>query len=91
MKLAIIADIHGNAPALDAVAADITLESPDQIICLGDLVNLGPSSAEVIERILDLKVTCLRGNHEEAVLDSAQAANFGIAPHLMSTLDWTNW
>lgn len=48
-KLAIISDIHGNLPALEAVLKDIRMRSVNKIICLGDMVGKGPNSAEVID------------------------------------------
>ncbi|NOU67276.1 metallophosphoesterase [Paenibacillus sp. LMG 31461] len=54
-KIAIISDIHGNLPALEAVLHDIERRGLTRIICLGDLVGKGPSSAEVVDLI---KLTC---------------------------------
>ncbi|GBQ92992.1 hypothetical protein AA0522_0150 [Gluconacetobacter liquefaciens NRIC 0522] len=41
MRIAVIADVHGNSLALDAVLHDIAQENPDLIVNLGDLVS-GP-------------------------------------------------
>lgn len=54
-KIAIISDIHGNLPALEAVLHDIKRRGLTRIVCLGDLVGKGPSSAEVVDL---LKLTC---------------------------------
>lgn len=54
-RIAIISDIHGNLPALEAVLKDIKSRSITRIFCLGDLVGKGPNSAEVVELI---KMTC---------------------------------
>ncbi|KRF03821.1 serine/threonine protein phosphatase [Paenibacillus sp. Soil766] len=54
-KIAIISDIHGNLPALEAVLHDIARRGLTRIFCLGDLVGKGPSSAEVIDLI---QLTC---------------------------------
>ncbi|NQX61498.1 metallophosphoesterase family protein [Paenibacillus qinlingensis] len=54
-KIAIISDIHGNLPALEAVLHDIKRRGLTRIICLGDLVGKGPSSSEVVDLI---KLTC---------------------------------
>ena len=42
MRLALVSDIHGNLPALEAVAADIRRQGVDQVLCLGDNLS-GPS------------------------------------------------
>ena len=44
-RLAILADIHGNLPALAAVRADIATQAVDRVIVAGDLINWGPCSA----------------------------------------------
>ena len=41
MKMAILSDIHGNRPALEAVAADIDAWRPDAVLVNGDVVNEG--------------------------------------------------
>lgn len=73
MKLAILSDIHGNLSALEAVLKDINTEHQvDGYILLGDLIDYGPHSNEVIELINNLNkpVLCnIWGNHEKAVMD----------------------
>lgn len=44
MQIALIADLHGNRPATEALARDLAFIRPDKIICLGDIVGKGPSS-----------------------------------------------
>ena len=39
MRIAVIADIHGNAVALDAVLTDLQRDAADQLVCLGDAVS----------------------------------------------------
>ncbi|NGZ76931.1 metallophosphoesterase family protein [Saccharibacillus alkalitolerans] len=70
MKLAILTDIHGNAPALRAVLSDIDRRGgTDRICCLGDMIGIGPDSDEVLEAIMNRgDASAISGNHEEAVL-----------------------
>ena len=68
-RLAILADIHGNLPALEAVIADMEDEDVDQVIVAGDLINGGPFSRQVLERVFDLGWVAIRGNHEHYLLD----------------------
>jgi len=42
--LAILADIHGNLPALEAVSADMQPFAPDHVIVAGDLINGAPQN-----------------------------------------------
>lgn len=61
-KLAIISDIHGNLPALEAVLKDIKLRGIEDIICLGDIAGKGPSSVEVFEIIKAKCKKVVKGN-----------------------------
>ncbi|MBN1966956.1 MAG: metallophosphoesterase family protein [Anaerolineae bacterium] len=70
-RLAIIADIHGNMPALEAVLADLDTLAPDAVIVDGDLVGRGPQSREVLETIGATDWPVVAGNHEEFWLQCA--------------------
>ncbi len=65
--IAVIADIHANVPALEAVLADIAEQGADEIIINGDLVNRGPGNAAVVERALNLPNlrAATLGNHDD--------------------------
>ncbi len=63
MRLLIISDVHGNKEALDAVMA----VPHDDVICLGDLVDYGPSPGECIDLLIDQKISTIMGNHDSAV------------------------
>ena len=64
MRLAIIADIHGNYQALQAVLADIALMGANRIFSLGDNIGYGPQPEEVVQALLDQQVVSVMGNHE---------------------------
>lgn len=61
-KIAIISDIHGNIPALNAVLDDIKKREVEKIICLGDLVGKGPNPAEAVDIIRSECCEVLMGN-----------------------------
>lgn len=61
-KVAIISDIHGNMPALEAVLDDIASRNIKRIYCLGDLVGKGPQPTEVIDRVLQVCEVVVFGN-----------------------------
>ncbi len=44
MRIALVADLHGNWPATQALEKDLRLQNADRVFCLGDLVGKGPSS-----------------------------------------------
>ena len=46
MKIALFSDVHGNLQALNAVLDSIKEEKVDKIICLGDVIAIGPNSRE---------------------------------------------
>ena len=62
MKIAVISDIHGNLPALEAVLEDINKRKADKIICLGDIIGKGPSSKETIDICRNHCDVIVRGN-----------------------------
>ncbi len=64
MKLAIFSDIHGNKEALNSIIKDIKKRKVDDIICLGDVIGLGPSSDECLKMIYDNNIKYIIGNHE---------------------------
>lgn len=71
MKIAVLSDVHGNLPALEAVLDDIAEWQPDQVIVNGDLVNRGPNSLACVRLLTTAfpEVAVVQGNHEEFVLE----------------------
>jgi predicted phosphodiesterase len=63
MRLAVLADIHGNLPALDAVLRDVEAAGADAIVLNGDLAT-GPMPAETLDRLAGLgdRAIWVRGN-----------------------------
>ena len=62
MRVALLADIHGNGFALDAVVDALATEAVDQIVCLGDVAIFGPQPREVLNLIRSLKCPVIMGN-----------------------------
>ncbi len=73
MRIAVLSDIHGNLPALQAVFADIEGKQVDRIFCLGDLVGYGPWPNEVIDLLRQRDITCIQGNYDESVGEELMA------------------
>lgn len=63
MRIALIADIHGNRIALDAVLGHIDRTGADRTICLGDVATLGPDPLYVLRRVRETGCSCVMGNH----------------------------
>lgn len=71
MKLAVLSDIHGNLPALQATLDHVDRWQPDSVVVNGDVINRGPRSRACWELIAArheaLNWKLVRGNHEEYV------------------------
>ena len=63
-QIAIIADIHGNLLALEAVLADMERRSVDRVVDLGDCVSGPLWPRATLQRLAKLGVPTVRGNHE---------------------------
>ncbi len=70
VKVAVLADIHGNLEAFEAVSADLQQQGVDRVICLGDNIGYGPNPEEVVGRLRQLGYTSVLGNHEFALADA---------------------
>ena len=75
-RVAILADIHGHAPALDAVLAEPDVASADLIVINGDLAD-GPFPSETLDRLAALgsRALWLRGNGDRWLAE-ARAGRF---------------
>ncbi|PCI88027.1 MAG: hypothetical protein COB24_04175 [Hyphomicrobiales bacterium] len=71
VKIAIIADIHGNASALTAVLADIAMQNVDDILNLGDHFS-GPLDARsTAGQLIDSGMISIAGNHDRQLIELA--------------------
>jgi putative phosphoesterase len=66
-NIAILSDLHGNQAATEAVLEDIDAISPDEIICLGDLVGYGARPNETIDLIRERDIPTIMGNYDDGV------------------------
>lgn len=73
-RILAIGDIHGCNTALETLLGQIDIQSDDTVVVLGDIVNRGPGSRQVIERLLELQQQCrlqyVMGNHEQMMLEA---------------------
>ena len=71
MRVAVLADIHGNLPALDAVLADAEAAGANAIVLNGDMAT-GPMPAQTLERLAGLgdRAVWVRGNCERELADA---------------------
>jgi serine/threonine protein phosphatase 1 len=66
----IIGDVHGHYEGLMTLLDAIVPGTYDQIYFLGDLIDRGPDSAQVVSFVQKNRYTCLLGNHEQLMLDA---------------------
>lgn len=85
MRCAIISDVHGNLPALDAVLTQVG--EVDQLWCLGDLVGYGPQPNECITRLRERAALCVAGNHDWAAIGKMDTNDFN--PDASKAAEWT--
>jgi putative phosphoesterase len=92
MKIAAIADTHGNLPALEAVLREIEQVEPDLVVVCGDLVS-GPMPAATLDRLLQLgdKMRALRGNGDREVVTAfdGEPLDPKLPPVVSEVVDWT--
>jgi predicted phosphodiesterase len=69
MRAAVLADVHGNLPALDAVLAEVDAAGVDAVVLLGDIA-LGPMPAQTLDRLAALgdRAVWVHGNCEREMV-----------------------
>jgi predicted phosphodiesterase len=85
MRIAVLSDIHGNLPALDAVLAD--LRPYDAVWQLGDVVGYGPQPNEVVARLVAENASGVRGNHDAAAIGELDTDTFN--DDARAAVEWT--
>jgi predicted phosphodiesterase len=91
-RLAVLSDIHGNLPALEAVLSDLKSFHVDHVICLGDVISFGPFSRQTAERVIEEGWPVIRGNNEFFLLDygTSQAPEEWNDPVQFAPTIWLN-
>ena len=87
MQVAVLSDIHGNLPALQAVLEDISGTGAEEIWCLGDVIGYGASPSECTDLVRAECSVVLVGNHDLAVLGQLDTSTFSGAAS--AAVEWT--
>ncbi|HHS51086.1 MAG TPA: metallophosphoesterase [candidate division Zixibacteria bacterium] len=87
MKIAVLSDIHGNLPALEAVLDDARTVA-DEIVCLGDIVGYGASPVECIELIRATASLVVAGNHDYGAVGRHPLSKF--SSFARAVIEWTS-
>jgi predicted phosphodiesterase len=85
MRIAVLSDVHGNLPALEAVLK--ALKPYDAVWQLGDIVGYGPQPNEVVERLAAEKAVGVRGNHDSAAIGQLDTDAFNDDARI--AVEWT--
>jgi diadenosine tetraphosphatase ApaH/serine/threonine PP2A family protein phosphatase len=73
VTLAVLYDVHGNLPALDAVLDDARLRSAERFMLGGDYTLFGPWPSDTVARLRTLNAAWIRGNGERWTANPADA------------------
>jgi serine/threonine protein phosphatase 1 len=74
----IIGDVHGHYDALLTLLETVALKKDDRVYFLGDLIDRGPKSAQVVQFVMDNHYPCLLGNHEAMLLDVVSGSGTSV-------------
>lgn len=77
MRVLVVSDLHGNWPALEAVAA----VPHDAVVCLGDIVGYGPQPGECLRWLRANRAEIVQGNHDRALADD-------VPPRCRPDFEW---
>jgi putative phosphoesterase len=97
-SVAVLSDIHGVLPALDAVLAEPAVAGADRIVLTGDIAA-GPQPTAVLDRLLGLgdRVTWVRGNADRELVGLARGADLPVPDEISPwaarqlTADHVDW
>jgi predicted phosphodiesterase len=87
MRVAVLADIHGNRPALEAVLADVDAAGVDALVLAGDM-TVGPLQAETLDLLASLgeRAVWVRGNCERNLVEVFDGTYQETAEHAPGTI-----
>ena len=86
MKLALISDVHANAPALSAVLQAIATQQVDRIVCLGDVAGYHTQLAACVRLLQQVGALCVAGNHDRAAIGALTTE--GFTPQAQRAIAW---
>ena len=87
MKYAILADIHANLLALEAVLQDMRQQGCTHSVCLGDIVGYNANPKECLDIIRGMNIPCVQGDHDQYASDDEPLEGFN--PHAAEAVEWT--
>jgi putative phosphoesterase len=73
MRIAVLADIHGNAGALGATLVEARKSGVEHLIVLGDIIGYYYAAREVLEQLREWPFIAIRGNHERMLAEALKS------------------
>ena len=86
MKLAVLADIHANLHALEAVLEDARKRGADKFLCLGDIVGYGAQPEECVRLIRTIGAPTVMGNHDAWAVRPVALSRLAVSPTMVPGL-----
>lgn len=77
MRYAVLADVHANLEALDAVLAAASAAGADRLVCAGDLVGYHADPDACVARLREAGAVCVAGNHDRVAAGLGEPRDFG--------------
>ncbi len=87
MKVAVLADVHANLPALETVLQHAEREGAERVWVLGDIVGYGPDPDAVVRELKARDCAAVMGNHDAAAVGILTTADFN--PVAAAAAEWT--
>lgn len=87
MRLAVLSDIHANLEALEAALKAAERLGADRIVTCGDLVGYNADPNAVVDRVRDLDILTVMGNHDAVACGIEEPDHFN--PHARAAVLWT--
>ncbi len=87
MRLAVLSDIHSNIEALDAALTAAERLGADRVVTCGDLVGYNADPNAVLDRLRELEIVSIMGNHDAAACGLEEPLYFN--PYARAAVLWT--
>ncbi len=88
MRIALLADMHGNAVGFRAVLADLEADQPDLIVSLGDVAQGGPQPRVCVDLLQGLGCPCVYGNSDHFLV-TLDFGNEEVTEQQLATAHWS--
>ncbi|KAK4625158.1 Bis(5'-nucleosyl)-tetraphosphatase, symmetrical [Fulvia fulva] len=80
-RLVFVGDVHGCKKELWKLLDKVDFrEDTDHLVLVGDIISKGPDNVGVLDELIRLKATSVRGNHEDRILQVARSLDTGAPP-----------